>query len=87
MTTMISSVPGLGLSLDKQSASSYYNQVLSWISLVRRPSEALYSKEEAIRVLSRSTTEADRCEWAERHLCGMASADMAAFMEHQAAQS
>ena len=87
MTTMISSAPGLGLSLDKQSASSYFNQVLSWISLVRRPPEALYSKEEAIRMLSRSTSEADMCEWAERHLCGMASADMAAFMENHAAQS
>ena len=87
MTTIIASAPGLGLSLNKQSASTYYNLVLNWIPIIRRPPEALYSKEEAVRMLSRSPADADMCEWAERHLCGMASADMTAFIEHHAAQS
>ena len=87
MTTMISSPPGLGLHLERQSASTYYNLILKWIPLVRRSPEALYSKEEAIRMLGRSTTDADMCEWAERHLCGMVSADLTAFIEHHPAQS
>jgi len=44
-------------------------------------------KEKAVAVLQRQSSTPDQCEWAERFLCGMTSADASSFSEHRQSQS
>ena len=44
-------------------------------------------QEKAISILRSGTAHEDEREWAERYLCGMASADEGAFMRDRLAQS
>ena len=66
---------------------SFYEFLITLLSVSYHDACATRSGRDAIDILASGQASPDACEWAERHLCGMANGDAAAFMLHRPSQS
>jgi hypothetical protein len=71
----------------ERSNSSIHDLARRRIRQLLRPTKLASLKEEAVEVLQSQSSTLDHCEWAERFLCGMTSADATGFLEHRRSQS
>jgi len=75
MTMTITSVAGRSLVLTKPSFPTLVSIADQFWAMVTPRSNARARTQEAIEILRDATASAERCEWAERYLCGMVGAN------------